>query len=569
MPRRTLKLWVLLVGLSSAASTIQNCTSEDAKISGASTRASSWNGDPVVLTKDGPVRGFADEMNTWVWKAIPFAVPPVGALRWKAPQDPEPWSSTREVTEFGPACTQYFITGDPIVGEEDCLYLNLWRPQSLETELPVYVWIHGGGNSIGASTLNDYYGGRLAATSRMVVVTVNYRLGPLGWFTHPCLRSGTIGAEKDDSGNYGTLDLIKALEWVRSTIRAFGGDPDRVTIAGESAGALDVLSLLTSPLAQGLFHRAVVESGVARSYPLGAGDERAHRLILWLLVRDGRAPDETAAEEYLAGMTGAEIEGYLRSKTAKEILSGYTPEYAGMLSFPNPFEDGTVIPLGGFDTFRSGTYPNKVPLIIGSNKEEMKLFIFSDPSLSGRDDLYQIVASYGSDDWKARGVDEIARTLRAHDDQPAIYAYQFLWGAWKPPGRSVIPPPWGFKLGCCHTLEIPFFFGNDAVDVVLQAVLFTRDNYPGRRALSTAMMSYAAQFARTGDPNRPGSGLPVWSPWSNEPRGPKCILFDVDDNQDLDIAMSSEELTPEAVRERMAAEVPEPLYSEARAYLGW
>ena len=528
-----------------------------------------WTGDPTVHTVYGSVKGFEDETDTWVWKAIPFAKPPAGALRWKAPRDPDPWEGTREVTGFSSACTQYFIVGDMIVGNEDCLYLNVWRPRSPETDLPVYFWIHGGGNSIGSSTLSDYYGAHLADTSRMVVVTVNYRLGPLGWFTYPALRTGRPGDEEDDSGNYGTLDLIKALEWVNETIRAFGGDPNNVTIAGESAGALNVFSLMISPPAQGLFHRAIAESGGVGSNSMQVGEASAHSLILRLLVNDGVAADETEAEAYLATMTSAEVEAYLSSKTDKEILGGYDPQYAGMLSSPDIFEDGTVIPETGFDTFDTGTYPNKVPVIIGSNKEEKKLFIFADPYFSGRDALYQIVASYGSDEWKARGVDEVARRLRSHADQPDVYVYQFLWGAWRDTGESPIPPPWDFKLGSFHTLEIPFLFGTDTVDAVLQLLLFTEENRPGREALSRAMMAYAAQFARTGDPNRSGAGLPEWSPWSNDADGPRCILFDVDDTQAIDIRMSAEELTVSGVKERMADEVPEPLYSEAREYLGW
>ncbi len=561
------RVLLLALGILYLFSDLLGCTSEKDTIPASAD--ASWSGYPLVFTRYGPVKGFEDERATWVWKAIPFAKPPVGPLRWKAPHDPDPWTETREMRSFSPACPQYFITGDLIVGDEDCLYLNVWRPQSQEKGLPVYVWIHGGGNSMGAAALNDYYGARLADTSRLVVVTVNYRLGPFGWFTHSSLRTGRKGDERDDSGNYGTLDLIKALEWVQANISAFGGDPDTVTIAGESAGGLNVLSLLTSPLAKGLFHRAIVQSGLARSSSIAAGDAQAHDVLITLLVRDGLAPDERSAEALLASMPNAEIERYLRSKTAKEILSCYVPWYAGMLSFANIFQDGIVIPYQGFATLQDGSYPNKVPVIIGSNKEEKKLFMFADPYFSGKDDLYQIVATYGSDDWKARGVDEIARHLRSHNDQPPVFAYQFLWGAWNPPGKSLIPPPWGFKLGSCHTLEIPFFFGNDAVDAVLQVVLFTEQNRPGRQALSKAMMQYAAQFVRTGDPNTTGTYLPRWEPWSNDPRGPKCILFDVNDNQELDIKMSFTELTVSGVRERMATEVPEPLYSEALSYLGW
>ncbi len=528
-----------------------------------------WTGDPVAETLYGKVMAEEDDAGTWLWKAIPYAKPPVGSLRWKAPRKPDPWEGIRQEKDFCDTCPQYFFLGDKVVGKEDCLYLNIWRPRTEETDLPVYFWIHGGGNSIGSAVVgDDYDGANLASRSDLVVVTVNYRLGPLGWLTHRALREGVPGSELDDSGNYGTLDLVRALEWVRNNIRAFGGDPDRVLIAGESAGAVNVLSLLLSPAAHGLFQRALVESGGPMWSSVEEGEEGARELLLNLLVKDGTARDRSAAEEVLAGMSNQEIEAYLRSKTPAQLLHGYEPWFGGMITFPNVFVDGTVIPAEGYEAFESGTYPNKVPVMIGTNKEEMKLFLFPDPYFLGKDDLYKVVASYGSDAWKIFGVDQVARALRTHPDQPGVYAYQFLWGAGGDTGESLLPDPWGFKLGSCHGMEIPFFFGNDSIFVFLQALVFTEANRPGREVLTEAMMHYAASFARTGDPNGAGSGLPEWRPWSNEAGGPKCILLDVDRrDQTLDVRMSSVELTAEELQERMIAEVPEPLYSEALEYL--
>jgi para-nitrobenzyl esterase len=155
---------------------------------------------------------------------------------------------------FSSECTQYSEFGE-IIGDEDCLYLNVWRPQTEETDLPVYFWIHGGGNSIGTASSLMYDGSNVTSKGNLVVVTINYRLGPLGWFTHPELRNGT---PLDNSGNYGTMDMVKALDWVKNNISSFGGDPDKVTIAGESAGGSDVNSLVMSPHAAGLFHRGII-----------------------------------------------------------------------------------------------------------------------------------------------------------------------------------------------------------------------------------------------------------------------------------------------------------------------
>ncbi len=229
-------------------------------ITAASSGAETWTDKPVVKTNYGLIKGFADKGLTWCWKGVPYAAPPVGPLRWKAPVDPAAWDGIRDAKKFGSSASQLL----PVVGakgSEDCLYLNIWRPRGEARGLPVYLFIHGGGNSIGTGSSRDYYGNAVAGKSNMVFVSVNFRLGVMGWFRHPAVTGS--GSAEDQSGNFGTLDLIKALEWVHENIEAFGGDPGNVTIAGESGGAMDVLSLLTSPLADGLFHRAVVESGLS------------------------------------------------------------------------------------------------------------------------------------------------------------------------------------------------------------------------------------------------------------------------------------------------------------------
>jgi para-nitrobenzyl esterase len=223
-----------------------------------------WRGEAVVQTRFGLVQGFADADTTLVWKAIPYARPPTGDLRWRAPQDPEPWAGIRAPRSFHAGCTQFSpVFKGSITGSEDCLYLNVWRQQGTETGLPVYVWIHGGGNSIGSATMvPDYYGNRIAARSHVVFVSLNYRLGPFGWFTHPALRDGA--SAEDASGNYGTLDIIQALKWIQQNIEAFGGDPHSVTITGESAGGHNVLSLLIAPPARGLFTAPCRKAGMRR-----------------------------------------------------------------------------------------------------------------------------------------------------------------------------------------------------------------------------------------------------------------------------------------------------------------
>lgn len=526
-----------------------------------------WSGDPIVQTIYGKVKAIEDDSSTWGWKAIPYAQPPGGELRWKAPQDPVSWEGIREETEYCVACPQYSMDSKNIIGSEDCLYLNIWRPQSQEKDLPVFFWIHGGGNSIGTASHHTYKGANLAHKANMIVVTINYRLGPLGWFIHPAFRSGKEGVEYGDSGNYGLLDSIKALTWVRENIQAFGGDPKNVTIAGESAGGRDVLALLISPASKGLFHKAMAMSGRQRLHSIETAEVNAGDKIEKLLINDGIAEDRESAKMKLESMPEAEIEAYLRSKTASEILACYEPTIGGMLgeSFISLFKDGAVIHEDGFETLSKGTHPNKVPLILGSTKEEMKLFLCLDPYFKDKDELYQAVTSYQSDLWKVDAVDDVARKLSSHADQPDVYTYQFLWGAGGDIGKSMIPGPWGLKIGACHALDIPFIFDNDIFYGMLGKMIFTEKNRPGRKALTDSIIACLAQFVRTGNPNRPGSDLPEWKPWSNDSGGPKCILFDAD-YEKANIRMSSMELTEQGVKDRLN-EMEEPMRSQVIEYL--
>jgi para-nitrobenzyl esterase len=520
-------------------------------------------------TTEGPVIGTWDRAtNTLSWRGVPFAKPPVGDLRWKAPLEPEKRSLPLRAVAFGGICPQYIdhdqnpATPQVIQGTEDCLYLNIWRPRTKAADLPVYVWIHGGGNSIQWPLLSHTDGAILANRQNLVVVTVPYRLGPIGFFSHPALRSGKKGDEKSDSGNFGLLDLIQALDWVKTNIKAFGGNPENVTIAGESAGGRNVLSLMASSLAKNLFHRAICESGVIRPTTPDEGPPHVDGLIQKLLIKDGWAADEETAASRLKTMSLKEIETYLRSKSPQDFLALY-PEgrQAGMLRFPDNFPDGTVLPKDFLGSLRAGNY-NKVPVILGTNKEEAKLFLISDPRfIPWRNDgslfqdplkseLYDLAAKYQSDGWKVMGVDQVARILRSNADQPLVFAYQFLWGAGALK-NSVIPFPYNLILGACHAMEIDFVFGTEAVS--LGGFAFDAKNRPGRVALSKAMMEYWAQFARTGNPNREGSGLPDWEPWSNIEGLPKTLLLDAD-KKDWKIEISRKELFGQEVEKALRAE---------------
>jgi para-nitrobenzyl esterase len=503
--------------------------------------------------------------NTISWKAIPYAQAPVGDLRWKAPQPPQKRSTALKVITFCEICPQYNRPDDNpgtpwvVLGNEDCLYLNIWSPKNTAGNLPVFFWIHGGGNSIQWPLLSKHDGGMLANKGNMVVVTVNYRLGPMGFFNTPALKTGD---EASDSGNFVILDLIAALKWVQANIKNFGGDPGNVTIAGESAGGSNVFSLVASPMAKGLFHRAISESGVIRQSTPEQGTSHVNDIIVKLLVKDGKAADEKIAAAMLAAMTTKDVGAYLRSKKAQEFLELY-PEgkIMGMIRFPTSFGDGKVLPKDFYGALESGNY-NKVPMILGTNKEEVKLFFnFFPPFASwikdqtifkdlAKMELFDLAAKYQSDGWKVMAVDQPARIMTGNLGQPKIFTYQFLWGAGGAK-NNVIDPPFNTLFGACHTMEIDFVFGTEKV--AQGARVFKERNRDGRVALSDVIIEYWSQFARTGDPNRDKSGLPQWSPWSNTPDQPKTILLDAD-LEKIKITMSNHELTNGDIEAALKAE---------------
>jgi para-nitrobenzyl esterase len=488
-----------------------------------------WNATPVVQTAYGQLEGSADSMNTWAWKGIPYAAPPVGELRWKAPRQPQPWMGARKADHFGDSSAQVLPILGPS-GSEDCLFLNVWRPQSAERGLPVYVFIHGGGNSIGSSNMADYYGTAVASRSNMVYVSLNYRLSVFGWFRSPALAEAE--SDVDASGNYATLDIIAALQWIKDNIAAFGGDPSLVTVSGESAGAFNTLSLLVSPLARGLFQRAVVESGLSLVQSTEAAERAARAITLKLLVRRGKAKDTTAAESVLDGMSNAEVRAFLYSTSTGDFMRSLdrSPVGMAMADWPTIYADGVVIPSQGFKAFQDGTYASKVPIVIGTNKDEVKLFMF--PSrLYGQDPaLYDAVAAYRTALWRYSGVDSVAQGITSRDGHQPVYAYRFDWGSPDARGVNPLPGNLGKRLGAFHSTEIPFFLGTGTNAVsFLTGQLFTTANEPGRKVLTDAAMRYLAAFARTGNPNdTTGAPLPAWEPWDPADGGFKALVMDVD-----------------------------------------
>jgi para-nitrobenzyl esterase len=517
---------------------------------------------PQRMTTAGEVRGFVGESGALTWRGIPFAKPPMGELRWHPPMPVEDWEGVRQAASHGNICPQFRNATTQglaeVEGSEDCLYLDVYAP-STGRDLPVMFWIHGGGNSFGHA--GTYDGSRLATSQDVIVVTTQYRLGHLGWFSHPALLTGD---PTHDSGNYGILDIIAALKWTRDNIAAFGGDPTNVTIFGESAGANDVMALVIAPPAAGLFHRAIVQSGGLRPYPIehvrAYAEDGGHRfsapeLVNQLLVKDGLAADAASARKVQDTMDHDALTKYLYSKTPAELWAPFDNVGIGTIPTPEIFADGRVLPVSNVtELLAAPDSHNRVPIILGTNRDEIAVFLYANPRHIEMDDAgkrlrikdegaYLREVKYGSMDWKEEGVDRFAIAL-TQGGNPNVYAYRFDWDE-----AGVVD---GFDLstalGASHAVEMPFVFGDFRSGWVMEPIF---DNSPNKEQLAEAMMSYWTQFARTGDPGRGRDGtLPQWRAWDTD--GDTTLLLDTP--ADGGVRMTSITHTPASMKAELAAD---------------
>lgn len=447
-------------------------------------------GAPTVATDKGVVEGSTED-GVGAYLGLPYAAPPVADLRWRAPQPVAPWEGVRRATAFAPACTQ---TGVSMPGEapprtsEDCLYLNVWAPAAADGEKhPVIVWIHGGGWTNGATAMPLYSGARLARRG-VVFVSVAYRLGPFGFLAHP-----ELSAEAGESGNYGLLDQIAALKWVKANIAAFGGDPSRVTIAGQSAGGMSVGLLMASPMAAGLFERAIGQSGGVFE-PI----QLAPNYLLANAEKDGVAYAASVGADDLAG---------LRGLPAEQLSGGR----AGSIS--HPVVGGRVLPATPYDAYVSGHWSD-VPVLVGSNAEEGN---------SLADTSRVTAANYGEDLKRAWGdlppplvaaypyaTDAEAKAARSAFERDLRFgwdmwawarlqtkfgkhpAYYYRFGHAPPFPAGSVRERWGAS----HFAELWYMFDQLAPEDGAWT--------DGDRKLADTMASYWVNFARSGDPNGPG-----------------------------------------------------------------
>ncbi len=465
-----------------------------------------------VSTEQGLVEGVADdEFDACAWRGVHYAAAPVGDLRWRAPQPPPAYEGVFDASRTGPACPQpQLITagGDLDKICEDCLVLNIWRPRK-KGSFPVMFWIHGGGFRTGSGTFNIYDGARLAAEHGVVIVTINYRLGPLGFLALPEL------AEEDphgSTGNYGMLDQVRALKWVQVNISNFGGDPDNVTVFGQSAGGISVAALMTSPLTEGLLDKAIIMSGPCDQVEtLERGYEKGRE---W--AADMGCEDEDVLE-------------CLRSKPAEEVKApgGNMVLSGGMFYLPHI--DNYLLNDGPISSMKQGEY-HHVPLMIGTTRDEIKLYTMTipgtalvsrwymdrtmkkltGPAYDGMMELYSYDGFRRPIDFFHRLGTDMVMGSRAYDisetisEEVPVYLYRFDWDDTRFPK----------KMGSFHSLDVPFVFGAMDVDFTLARLVAGRKNRQAAIPLVEDVMAYYANFAKHGDPN--GPGLKKWPAYDSK-----------------------------------------------------
>jgi para-nitrobenzyl esterase len=513
------------------------------------------NSSIKINTSSGSVQGVI-KRGILFWEDIPYAVAPVGDLRWKAPREflsPESFIESKE----GNGCLQEAsiyagIQGEGIVGQEDCLYLDIQAPvNNLNRRLPVMFWIHGGGNTSG---VKDYYDfSEFIKQQQVIVVTINYRLGPMGWFTHPAIQGPQNGLDK--TSNFGTLDIIQALRWVQNNITEFGGDSENVTIFGESAGGHNVLSLLSSPISNGLFHKAISQSGYTTTFTL----EEAFGSDLNGDTVNELGSDLVLSQNDLSGYGsikklymedplkyGKEFQRYLRSIDGKDLFNAYNKISDDTFDrLPLLTRDGIVLHIDGM---RAGLVASKnkknIPVIAGSNKDELSLWLGTNqyfvkgsypltklipiPKIEFRkEELYKLWVKTRSQGWKLRGVDHPLMDLE-QAGYSSLFAYRFDWDDQKSSYFADFPS----LIGAAHGFEISFITGDYKFGPIGRYV------YPKgvlRDQMQETMMNAWASFARNGVPDT-GKKL-EWSRFTSKERA--FLKLDSNENLSMDKEMLS------------------------------
>ena len=485
--------------------------------------------DTEIKTSSGISNAYKSS-GVYNWDDIPYAKPPVGDLRWKAPRDIAN-SDKVLLAKDNNFCVQRpsgmgGSEGDgDFSGTEDCLYLDVKAPKNLSKKsLPVMFWIHGGGNTSGFKDLYDF--SKMVKRHDVIVVSLNYRLGPFGWFTHPAIQDLQFGLDK--TSNFGTLDIIKALEWVQTNISLFGGDPENVTIFGESAGGHNVFSLLASQEAKGLFHKAISQSGYTTSIKV----EGAYKQDTYSSTSShasfnivNRILEKNVTNLGQANLEKSELRKILLGLSAEDFFSHYAerPSYE---EIPLLTADGVVIPAIGLrEALSNKQHLNIVPTIAGSNRDEVKLWlasaeyfadlkyspigsIFGIPKIEiNNKPAFEIFSKYRSSAWKLRGVDGPLRSLKNAGNNN-LYAYRYDWDD----HRRLIIADFKVLIGAAHATEIPLLTGDTKLTAGYGFLLYPKG--PSKHFLSKNMMKFWTNFAKNGKPGKSTNSI-EWLPYKS------------------------------------------------------
>lgn len=487
--------------------------------------------DLVRSTNYGKVEGTVVNSSCIAWFGVPYAKPPVGELRWRAPQEQDSWHGILQTKDKKGKAAQA-VTVTKSEGSEDCLYLNIYRPNTEDGNLPVLVYLHGGSNISGSASKSFK---NLAVNANAIVVSVEYRLGALGWLNLDALKTGN---PEEDSGNYGLLDIKKSLQWVQANISYFGGNAGNVTLSGFSAGGRNALAAMISPIMRGLFHKAVIFSGGMTTCTVDDGQKSAKEKLAKILVRRGTYTSKKDALAWIEKASNDELRQFLYGLSTDEAACMYTYMGLKLSNAPQLFADGYVIPSEGFDVISKGSY-NAVPVIFGSASQEFSTYALNanyyDAELNadvikkgwGMISLIQNAKKFGSMYQSYYYIEHNLEKFSSSGIQPPMYAYRFDWGN----DADIVSDFHAQFLGSYHGLDIDFLCGiykNDFENYVTD--LYTNDNSDGRSKLTSKMQRYIGNFLRTGNPN--GSGIKTWNPW-NGGQNMKVMVFDASEDDDM------------------------------------
>ena len=527
---------------------------------------SNFNGtdkDIVVKSQSGNYLGI-EATDLYVFKGVPYAEPPVGALRWRAPRDVEYLDAIIDATEFKNECVQpkdnsSIFNRNLSTGDEDCLYLNIYVPKNQNSlnknKFPVMYWIHGGSNIWGAGS--DYDFSNLATSQQVIVITINYRLGLFGWFASPFFAETAEGLDK--SYNFGHLDIIKGLEWVNQNISSFGGDKNNVTIFGESAGGSNTLTMIASPLAEGLFHKAISQSGYVSSYSAEYAESISELSSKNIFAENIKyLTDSNEIVDYLQGLTQTEVyEKYIA--TAEKYVYPITPI---------TIRDGIVIPNEGVYKALEKTDPSLV-VVAGTNKDEMNYWFvnseyFYDTSFEIRRTLKRSEANlrswnkYRSAIWRYKGAEEPLRRMSKSNDN--LYSYRLDWDE----EDEGIFGDYSLFVGAAHGIDIPFIansFDMEQIPWYIKNILFPESTAEGRDALSALMMRYWGNIAKYGDPN-----VFVPQKWEKFTASDNQMII-LDNPQDPNFGMVTNPVMPKTLLKEIESD--SALEIEERCLIGW